>query len=69
MFPVEYLITLMSEPDIYSHTGPKPEMNFLLKKEVTQLCTSMLEKSDKLPTLASSPQLQNLLKFTISTFI
>jgi hypothetical protein len=29
----------------------------------------MLEKSDKLPTLASSPQLQKLLNFTISTFI
>lgn len=44
-------------------------MNFLLKKEVTKLCTFYLDKNDKFTKLYDSEKLGKLLMFINKTFV
>ena len=69
MFSMDYLFELMTDIDIYSNSGIKASLNFLVKKEVTKMCTSFLDKNDTFNKLYENEKLQNLLIFINSTFI
>jgi hypothetical protein len=60
---------MLALPDIYSHRGTIPEMNFLLKKEVLVLLNLYLDKTDSLIMLYESKDLNNLLMHFINIFV
>ena len=66
---IEELLRILALPDIYSHRGTVPEMNFLLKKEALVLVNLYLDRTDSLARLYDSEGLQSLLTTFVSIFI
>lgn len=60
---------MLALPDIYSHRGIIPEMNFLLKKEALTLLNLYLDRSDSLSRLYDSEGLHGLLTHCVNIFI
>ena len=67
--PLEEIFRLLSLPDIYSHSGIIPSLNFLLKKELFVLLKFYLDKNDSLSKLLESKSLEGLLDHFIMIFL
>lgn len=50
-FSLNYLIRILAEPDIYSHTGLQAQMRFLLKREVRRIVVFLIERNDAIQLL------------------
>lgn len=68
-FNLNYLLRILAEPDIYSHTGLQAQMRFLLKREVRRIVLFLIERSDAIQLLHDNPELLNLLEFYHKIFI
>jgi hypothetical protein len=66
---VESLLRVLALPDIYSHRGVIPELNFLLKKEAIVLLNLFLDKTDSLLRLYESSALTAMLDHYINIFL
>lgn len=69
VFNFNYLIRILSLPDIYSHTGIQAKMRFLLKKQIKRIVLYMLERNDSIHLLHENLEVLNLLEFYYSIFV